>query len=225
MNSKLLRAKAEQILASSLIDDGDESQSRRQLHELQVHQVELEMQNIELESQNEAIRAADSAYQSLLESGKVLEFKHIQLQTLIKTTSDLVWLKSVTGVYQNCNPRFESFFGTTIDNILGKTDYDFVEKTSADSSRFYDLAAMQSNKPLVNEEQVTFVDGHTERLEITKTAMFDQDDNLIGVLGIGHDITARKQAEEKLRQAEEKLRQAEEKLRQSEEKLRKVKTK
>ncbi len=68
MSAKLLREKAEQKLAVSLIDDGNESKSRRQLHELQVHQVELEMQKIELELQNEALIAADVQMNIALQS-------------------------------------------------------------------------------------------------------------------------------------------------------------
>ena len=59
MSAKLLRLKSEQKLASRLIEDGGESKSRRQLHELQVHQVELEIQKLELELQNEALTKAD----------------------------------------------------------------------------------------------------------------------------------------------------------------------
>jgi sensor histidine kinase regulating citrate/malate metabolism len=69
---------------------------------------------------------------------------------------------------------------------------------SADSFRLNVIAAMQSDNLLTNEEHFTFSDGHTKRLEITKTDMLDQNGNVLGVLGIGHNITNYQQIAENL---------------------------
>ncbi len=139
-----------------------------------------------------------------------LDLEHQQLHTLICTLPDLIWLKDVDGVYLTCNPRFEQFFGVPVANIIGKKDYDFVDKNLADFFREKDLLAMSKSSPSVNEEAVTFaVDGHTELLETTKTQMLDSNGKLIGVLGLGHDITQRKNNEEQLRELNEKLREHE----------------
>ena len=123
------------------------------------------------------------------------EADHMLLRTLLNTQTDLVWLKSVDGVYLDCNARFEQFFGTPRDQILGKTDFDFVGAEQAAFFREKDLAAMQANAALVYEEWVRFADGHRELLETTKTPMRDGAGRLVGVLGFGHDITERKQVE------------------------------
>ena len=123
------------------------------------------------------------------------------LQALLHSIPDLVWLKDPEGVYLYCNQRFEAFFGTTEENIRGKTDYDFVSRELADFFRKHDKAAMANNKPTVNEEWIPFAnDGHRELLETTKTPVFDTQQRLLGVLGIGHDITARREAETELEQ-------------------------
>ena len=125
------------------------------------------------------------------------------LRTLVNTLPDLVWLKDPQGVYLACNARFETFFGAAAADIVGKTDYDFLSRAVADAFRANDAAAVTDGGPRMNEEEVTFAsDGHKEFLETIKTAMFDAEGGLIGVLGIAHDITARKQAEEALRQSE-----------------------
>ncbi|MCG2576832.1 PAS domain S-box protein [Dechloromonas sp. XY25] len=129
------------------------------------------------------------------------------LHTLINTLPDLVWLKDVDGVYLSCNRRFEDFFGARADQIVGKTDYDFIDKELADFFRAHDRKAMEANAPSVNEEDISFAsDGHHERLETTKVPMRDENGQLIGVLGIGHDITGRKQAEATLRESEQRYR-------------------
>lgn len=128
------------------------------------------------------------------------------LQTLVKTIPDLVWLKDKDGVYLTCNPMFERFFGATEAEIAGKTDYDFVNRELADSFLENDRRAMAAGKPTMNEEWITFADGRKALLETIKTPMSDHEGKIIGVLGIGHDITKRKKTEETLRENEEKFR-------------------
>ena len=118
---------------------------------------------------------------------------------LVKSLPDLVWLKDEHGVYLACNPRFEQFFGASEAEIIGKTDYDFVDREQADFFREHDRKAMQAGAPSRNRELVTFAsDGHQEFLETVKTPMYDQAGSLIGVLGIARDITRLKQSEDEL---------------------------
>jgi PAS domain S-box-containing protein len=130
-----------------------------------------------------------------------------RLRTLVQTIPDLIWLKDVQGVYLACNPMFERFFGAKESAIVGKTDYDFVDRQLADFFREHDRIAMAAGKPSSNEEWITFVDdGHRALLETIKTPMYGKDGSLIGVLGIGRDITERKKAEEALAESEQKFR-------------------
>jgi PAS domain S-box-containing protein len=123
------------------------------------------------------------------------------LRILVNTIPDLIWLKDQNGVYLSCNPMFERFFGAKESEIVGKTDYDFVDRDLADFFRANDRKAMAANKPSKNEEELTFADGGYRGLfETIKTPMFDSDGELIGVLGIARDITELRNAEnEKLR--------------------------
>lgn len=125
-----------------------------------------------------------------------------RLQTIFNTMQDLIWLKDADGVYLACNQMFEHFFGAPQADIIGKTDYDFVDKKLADFFREHDLIAVEQGKSVINEEWVTFAsDGHRALLETIKTPMLNESGHLIGVLGIARDITAHKQAEENLRVA------------------------
>ena len=129
-----------------------------------------------------------------------------RLRTLLNTIPDLVWLKDQHGTYLACNPRFELFFGQSEENIIGKTDYDFVDKDLADFFRHHDKKSMAVEEPCMNEEEVTFAsDGHHEFLETLKTSMHDVDGQVSGVLGIARNITERKQTEELLRIAHDEL--------------------
>jgi PAS domain S-box-containing protein len=125
------------------------------------------------------------------------------LKTLVRTIPDLVWLKTAQGTYLSCNSRFERFFGAKEKEIVGKTDYDFVDREVADAFRTHDTKVIANGKASKNEEDVVFADdGHHEHLETIKTPMYDDSGELIGVLGIGRDITERVNLQNKLVQAQ-----------------------
>ncbi len=136
-----------------------------------------------------------------------LQTSEKRLKTLVDTLPDMVWLKDVDGRYLSCNDRFEKFFGAKEEEIIGKTDYDFVDKELADFFRENDQIAIDKGGPSKNEEEVVFADdGHLEVLETIKTPMFGVNGELVGVLGIGRDVTDRKKTEEKLQATTTRLR-------------------
>lgn len=124
------------------------------------------------------------------------------LESLVQGFPDLVWLKDKDGVYLAANSRFEEFLGQPAHKIIGKTDYDYVDKDLADFFRAHDISAMKNGYLTMNEETITFAsDGHQETLETIKTPIHHKNGELIGVLGVGRDITERKCAEEQAKLA------------------------
>ena len=148
-----------------------------------------------------AKRIAEALTRKIQKSETQVKKNEAFLQNLIHAMPDLIWLKDKEGVYLTCNSRFESFFGNKKQHIIGKTDYDFVDKTMADMFRENDFKAMYASTPHTNEEWITFAsDGHKELLETTKMPIYDDNHTLLGILGIGHDITKRKEMEEQINQ-------------------------
>ncbi len=130
---------------------------------------------------------------------QAMEIQRTHLQTLVNTIPDLIWLKAGDGTYLACNPEFERLAGVVESDIVGKTDYDFVSKELADSYSAQDRAAIAGGTATRNEAWTTCAsDGRRVLLETTKMPMRMPDGRLVGVLGIGHDITEREAHQKQL---------------------------
>ena len=143
-----------------------------------------------------SVKARKNAERSLKE-------RETQLKTLLETIPDLIWLKDIEGVYLACNLKFERFFGAKQADIVGKSDYDFVDKKLADFFRRNDMAAIEAGATCRNEEEIVYSeDGSKALLETLKTPMFNNKGEIVGVLGVGRDITDRKKMEMRLQQSQ-----------------------
>ena len=154
-----------------------------------------------LQSALKEIKGLNKTLEKQLEEQKIAEKakseSESRLRTLLQAIPDLVWLKDPDGVYLTCNKMFERLYGARETEIIGKTDYDFVDKKLADFFREHDHKAMAAGNPSSNEEWLTFADnGYHGLFETTKTPVYDAEGKLLGVLGISHDINERKHMEE-----------------------------
>jgi PAS domain S-box-containing protein len=137
---------------------------------------------------------------------RAIKESHNRLQSVMQTLPDYVWMKSVDGVFMACNQAFEVFFGLSEDELVGKTDYDLFAPELADKFRKEDQETIVSGTVYINEEWVRPL--NTQRrvlLEIRKVSVYGAHGEVIGVLGIGRDITERKEAEEALRRYKDQL--------------------
>jgi two-component system sensor histidine kinase/response regulator len=86
--------------------------------------------------------------------------------------------------------------------IIGRRDEDFVDDLRAEGYRAHDRAVIAKGALIRQEQWVTFSDdGHRELLETSKVPVYAGDGSLIGVLGIGHDLSERKRMEQRLKLA------------------------
>ncbi len=134
------------------------------------------------------------------------EVDEIFLHTFIDTIPDLVWLKDRDGVYLACNRRLEMLVGKQKSEIIGKTDFDFVDKEVAEFFRKNDQKVIESNKSCIYEEWLDFADGYRGLFETIKAPMHDSQGRFIGVLGVARDITERERNERSLQEREKEFR-------------------
>ena len=129
-----------------------------------------------------------------------------KLSAILENIPDLVWIKDENGFYITCNHRFEDLYGVQKGDLVGKNDFDFVDDKTANFFREKDLNAIKANSPVSNYEELLFLnDGHQEYTLTTKTKVLNKDGTILGVLGIGKNISELKEKEEKLLQQKEEF--------------------
>ncbi|WP_075185059.1 ATP-binding protein [Teredinibacter haidensis] len=112
------------------------------------------------------------------------------LSALLNTTTDMVSLKNEHGTYLNCNSAFETMFGVKKNQIIGKSDENFVPKDIAEQLKNNDLKALHSKHPIRVSEWLAFAKEDKPRLiETLKTQVLDAKGNISGALSVGRDIT------------------------------------
>jgi PAS domain S-box-containing protein len=94
--------------------------------------------------------------------------------------------------------------GDSVEEILGKTDFDLFPKELATAFYADEQEVMRSGQPLHNREEKE-IDGTGNETYIltTKVPLRDTKGRVTGVAGIGRDIGQRKKSEEAIRTAHE----------------------
>lgn len=130
--------------------------------------------------------------QKLLEENKQL------LQSIIDNTSSPISIKKLNGEYLLINKNFGELFGTTNEQIIGKTDYDFLPKEIAEAYRNSDLEVAKKLIEIKSEETITQKDGVHTYIAV-KYPLYDASGRIYAIGGISTDITERKKLEESLK--------------------------
>lgn len=127
------------------------------------------------------------------------------LKTMIDTIPDLIFYKDVNSVFLGGNKAFvQKIFGASEEEVIGKTDLDFVKDPElANYYREKDQEMFRVKDTIVNEEKITMVDGTMDDFETSKTPFYDQQGNIAGLIGISRNISARKKMEQQLKEQKE----------------------
>ena len=148
-----------------------------------------------------------SKVMELSKLNQVLTESEAKYRTLVDNLPQKIFMKRRDLSYVSCNRNFAADVGIEIEEIIGKTDYDFFPEAMAEKYRHDDLRVFETE---TTEEIEESYPGNGEMLIIqtVKTPVRDESGNISGVLGIFWDITERKRAEEELHLAKFSLENA-----------------
>jgi diguanylate cyclase (GGDEF)-like protein/PAS domain S-box-containing protein len=124
------------------------------------------------------------------------------LMTIIDTVPVRVFWKDRNLRYLGCNTAFAEDAGCTdAGDIIGKSDHELVWSEQAEHYHREDRSVIASGTAqLFYEEALTAPDGQVFWLHVSKIPLRNQENDIIGVLGVYEDITERKKEKDKLLQ-------------------------
>ena len=163
----------------------------KELAEMRQHVAELEALEIKHEQTEEALAQERNL-----------------LRTLIDNLPDYVYFKDTQGRFLIADTAVARLMGAvTPDELVGKTDFDFFPQTLATQYYADEQAVIASGQPLVNREEpvVDQITAEPRWLSTTKVPLRDGQDKIVGIVGMGRDITERKQAEQVLQQSKQQI--------------------
>ena len=133
--------------------------------------------------------------------------------SLVETLPQNIFRKNLQERFTFANQQFCRTLGRTLEEILGKTDFDFFPPEMAANFQRDDSRVMATGRSYDTVEEHQLPDGSKIYVQVVKTPLRGAYSQITGLQGIFWDITAQKLAEEAVRKASAELAASREQLR------------
>lgn len=119
-----------------------------------------------------------------------LVWQNTLFDTLINSTEDLIYLLDVDSKYLISNAAYCKVTGKNKHELVGQSIYDILDEEHAYLLSQEDNHVMRTKKALISKYESILSNGKVLTYETIKTPVFHPDsENLIGMLGVGRNIT------------------------------------
>lgn len=152
------------------------------------------------------ITARKRAEQKILDS-------EVLYHSLVENLPQNILRKDLQERFTFANQRFCATLGKPLEEILGKTDFDFFPAELAAKYQQDDRRILETGEPLETVEEHQPPRGGKIYVNVVKTPIYDADGKIIGLQGIFWDITEKKRVEEREQKVKEELARSREELR------------
>lgn len=171
-----------------------EKQLTDELEALRQRVTELEVLEVERNRTEEALRKANTFLKNILDSSSSISILSTDLEGNV-----LFW-----------NTGAENIFGYKADEMVGREKIDILYSDDETNKVTKELSAslLKDREGKSCEIKERTKNGRELCIHLTLSPRFDENGEIVGILGIGEDITERVQAEEALKNSQEKLYQA-----------------
>ncbi len=136
---------------------------------------------------------------------KALEQSEQKYRNLLENIPQRVFYKNRDSIYVAANTAFLSDLDLTLEEVVGKTDYDLYSKELADTIRVSDRKVLETLETLELDEQ-DFEGEEPRYTHIVKAPVRDDEGNVVGILGIYWDTTENTRAAQSLKESENNYR-------------------
>ena len=135
---------------------------------------------------------------------KELQAKELFFNNILNSIPDLIFVKDVNHRWIFLNDAFCAALGHRREELIGKTDYDIHTKEQADIFWEKDNLVLETGCANSNEEAYTDAQGELRTI-LTRKSIFKDNKGGQIIVGISHDITEQKRAEQALADSERRL--------------------
>jgi PAS domain S-box-containing protein len=141
---------------------------------------------------------------------KVIADERILLRTLIDNIPDPIYVKDVLGRKLISNKADLEILGLKYESeAIGKTDLEIMGLEISNQTFSDDLYVIQNAKSIINKiEVIPDQNGNKRFISTSKVPLTNDSGEIIGLIGVGHDITRQKQTEQKLIQLSKGIEQS-----------------
>lgn len=142
-------------------------------------------------------------YASLLRVNRALAESRARFQSLVETTSDVVWEADRNGAITYISPNVREIFGYEPGELIGKTAFDILAPDGVAEGRKVLGEAVEGRKPFIGTRNVYIhKSGRRVMTEGSGVPYFGPGGALFGFRGIHRDVTERNRLDEELRRSE-----------------------
>jgi PAS domain S-box-containing protein len=171
-------------------------------------------------------KMADSQEEIKQLKNRIKELENIQnnLDTLLNNIPIAIYFKDKDSKFIRASKFMADVFKAgNPENMIGKSDFDYHFPEHANKAFQEEQNVIKTEKPLIDIiEKLVRPDNSIHWMVSTKLPLKDKGGNIVGLFGVGRDITAMKEMELSLVQKNEELLAAEEELHQTIEELQTV---
>jgi PAS domain S-box-containing protein len=178
----------------------------KMLDGIQERDAELQSSNNQLETRvAERTRQLQSEVDERQLAEETLSEERRMLRALIDNVPDFMYVKDARSCFVVANASLATSMGVSSPaDVLGKTDFDFYPRDLA--KQYYEdeqLVIRKKKILLEHEEESLDSGGHRIALLTTKVPLLDKNGHVIGIAGVGRDITERQRVERDMQRAKE----------------------
>lgn len=128
-----------------------------------------------------------------------LEREKARIEAIAETSFDILFQVDDGGEFTYVSPTVERTLGYEQSALVGRQFADIIAGTSVDEAIRAYASVLDGGDIQKLELDFVDVDGDRAVIEVNATPIVDEDGTLIGIQGVGRDVTARKDRERELR--------------------------
>lgn len=171
-----------------------EEEIRQNMEELEATQEEMRRKQGILERE---LEQSQKQAEALRKQEKKMTESQATLQGIVDNIPRAIFWKDKELRFMGCNKIFADVAGAkSPDELIGKTDFDMAWSAQAEAYRKDDFEVMRKKQPKLDIEEVNInSEGQESWVLTSKVPIANQEGDVVAILGMFEDITARKRKE------------------------------